>query len=761
MNTNRVALGEWLALLLFAIVVLNSSCVGGRAASGERMEFPRRDRQTESGVDMSSSPAAVDSGGLAGKLPPVPAQRETSVIAIIRDGKDTYDRSAGAEVGSSLILIAPEDGICWAIWQLGDESPPACIDLDLTVPLGNQAYIALADYTRGSWEIQGPVFASRVLPLDPLRHISPTGNVYVALILFDGAAATALQLSLLPEYTNQPPQPEFRPVPASGEAPLHVEFDARDSSDPEEDTLTYLWDFDGDGIFDLSGSDEQPSFLYEQPGAYSARLLVVDEEGESALQVQDVIAIAPDTIAPEAVLSPDEALVPYPFEFFLGCTSSKAEQGLSIVKFELDLDGDGIYDQVYDNTPFQQDLGANEKTKIDLGPIFGSKTFHPKLRVTDSNGNQDTDTCEITASIGLTLEAGKKQIADVTGDEYRLLSKPSLAAIGGLPAVAFYDAPTEEIHFRIAQEANGTIWNPAIKVVDLSLDDVDEDDLYFYHTISMIEAAGRPAICFAHPQQGLKYIRASAEGGTSWDDPIEDVADAPAWIESARCMASSDDQPGIVFFVPTEFDPIAGAHYGPHGGDLYFVGASNPEGSSWFNPQLLDTKSFGARIAEVSDNPAVLYRRLGAENYELRFERAGDGLDWSGASKLLDYFSDYTLEVIEGLPAVIGRNPSLTLVRALNVSGSSWGEPIELPYAMANPTLLESGGVLSLCGYTINGPVILHSTDLSGENWGIPVFLDTFGWTGLYPSCATVNGQPALCYGDHTEGKLLYVQGDF
>ena len=47
-------------------------------------------------------------------------------------------------------------------------------------------------------------------------------------------------------------------TPDTGQAPLEVSFDASRSRDPEEETLTYDWDFDGNGTTDATGVDRQP-----------------------------------------------------------------------------------------------------------------------------------------------------------------------------------------------------------------------------------------------------------------------------------------------------------------------------------------------------------------------------------------------------------------------------------------------------------------------------------------------------------------------
>ncbi len=74
---------------------------------------------------------------------------------------------------------------------------------------------------------------------------------------------------------NEPPVARVSASPLSGEAPLEVFFDATASSDPDDDELSYAWNF-GDGH---DGTGATISHSYEQPGMYRATLSVEDGWG--------------------------------------------------------------------------------------------------------------------------------------------------------------------------------------------------------------------------------------------------------------------------------------------------------------------------------------------------------------------------------------------------------------------------------------------------------------------------------------------------
>ncbi len=78
---------------------------------------------------------------------------------------------------------------------------------------------------------------------------------------------------------SRSPEANVAATPDSGTAPLEVEFDGSASSDPEDEELTYEWDFTNDGTVDETGSTA--SFAYEDNGAYDARLTVTDPQGKT------------------------------------------------------------------------------------------------------------------------------------------------------------------------------------------------------------------------------------------------------------------------------------------------------------------------------------------------------------------------------------------------------------------------------------------------------------------------------------------------
>jgi glucose/arabinose dehydrogenase len=88
---------------------------------------------------------------------------------------------------------------------------------------------------------------------------------------------------------NQPPSPSLSIAPASGPLPLSVQFDARGSSDPDQDPLTYRFDF-GDGWSSGPTTASTVEHTYTQAGIFEARVEIDDGQGGLASLSQVVSA---------------------------------------------------------------------------------------------------------------------------------------------------------------------------------------------------------------------------------------------------------------------------------------------------------------------------------------------------------------------------------------------------------------------------------------------------------------------------------------
>ncbi len=132
----------------------------------------------------------------------------------------------------------------------------------------------------------------------PNAMASPSFGLFTQGGSSGGATVNFEYFSLDGDATGCPPtEPENRaPViadvtatPQAGFAPLEVDFSV-EASDPDDDPLTYAWDFDGDG--DTDSTVEDPTYTYAQAGDYDAEVTVSDGEDETTRTV-DVQVFGP------------------------------------------------------------------------------------------------------------------------------------------------------------------------------------------------------------------------------------------------------------------------------------------------------------------------------------------------------------------------------------------------------------------------------------------------------------------------------------
>ncbi|NLE00903.1 MAG: SUMF1/EgtB/PvdO family nonheme iron enzyme [Fibrobacter sp.] len=85
---------------------------------------------------------------------------------------------------------------------------------------------------------------------------------------------------------DMPPTPHFEAFPDTAFYGSEIILDATSSIDKETtaDKLRFKWDFDGDGVFDTDTGDyRKVSHIFEKPGSYHTKVMVIDENKRSAV----------------------------------------------------------------------------------------------------------------------------------------------------------------------------------------------------------------------------------------------------------------------------------------------------------------------------------------------------------------------------------------------------------------------------------------------------------------------------------------------
>jgi len=95
-----------------------------------------------------------------------------------------------------------------------------------------------------------------------------------------GGGYDVLAMKIIPDdVLNRVPIAVANATPQSGDAPLAVNFNATGSYDPDGDIEKWEWDC-GNGIFvDYTSAEGYAEYTYTQPGSFTARLRVTDNDG--------------------------------------------------------------------------------------------------------------------------------------------------------------------------------------------------------------------------------------------------------------------------------------------------------------------------------------------------------------------------------------------------------------------------------------------------------------------------------------------------
>lgn len=122
---------------------------------------------------------------------------------------------------------------------------------------------------------------------------------------------------------NGPPVADFTVIPATGPAPLLIEYDASTTVDPNGDPLTYAWDF-GDGT---TGTSISGFHTYAAAGVYEIRLVVTDIYGNQATLSRSVLVTEPEGGLPTASFTATPMTGAAPLTVVLNASASSDPDG--------------------------------------------------------------------------------------------------------------------------------------------------------------------------------------------------------------------------------------------------------------------------------------------------------------------------------------------------------------------------------------------------------------------------------------------------
>jgi len=261
------------------------------------------------------------------------------------------------------------------------------------VQFHDQSHDLAGDIVSWSWDFGDEGFSS---DQHPLHTFAEPGTYLVRLTITSdgpGQQSATHSATRTVQVTNAPPNATFSFAPELPKVDQMVTFSTAGSGDPDGHIVMFEWDFDGDGVTDITGSPV--TYAFPNVGAQSVRLTVTDDAGNqaSATRVVPVQASPPTasfTFAPDA---------PYTGQTITFDASESADTDGTIVLYEWDLDADGTTDA----------------TGLSVTHAFPAAGVHPvSLMVTDNDGAVDVSTQGIPVDTGGTGGDNQVPEADFT-----------------------------------------------------------------------------------------------------------------------------------------------------------------------------------------------------------------------------------------------------------------------------------------------------------------------------------------------------------
>jgi hypothetical protein len=334
-------------------------------------------------------------------------------------------------------LAASEDGIKIIVAYLASETGPLYARLSENNGLSWGEPVLLAD----GWDTADA----------RNKHIvrAYRSNFYVIYPANDGIKLRYFMMTI-----NEPPVAEIN-GPYNGKEGSPVQFDASGSSDPDGNIVSYLWDFQNDGVWDDTTTTAIDSFVYNDDFSGMIKIKVIDSDNDFS---QDSAKVTIINVAPTA-----EAGGPYSGNWdqtinFVGAATDPGPNDVSKLTYEWDLDDDGTYESVGKNV--QKSYSYGEKHKV-------------WLRVKDDEGGIGLDSALVT------IANEPPVVSQIPGQAIRKGQTFSKIYLDNY--VTDLDNPDDQIVWNVSgnQHLNVTITSRIAEIKVISPDWVGSDSIVF------------------------------------------------------------------------------------------------------------------------------------------------------------------------------------------------------------------------------------------------------------------------------------------
>lgn len=543
------------------------------------------------------------------------------------------------------------------------------------------------------WDLDGDgVFEDSANP-EPVRVLSfdLPGLFAISVRVTDSLDLQAVaEVQVLIGDPGKAPQAELTADPLDTGINEAVHFDAADSADPDGTIETYEWDMEGDGDFETdTGQIAELDYEYSEAGVFNAAVKVTDDTGLFDIDAVS-INVALLNQRPVAILTGSPTFANPPYTVNLDGSQSYDPDG-TIVRYEWDLDGDGV---------FELDGGATA-TYSWLLELPGDHRV--KLRVTDNAGAQDSTWMLCTGNQPPIAKISANPISGNCPFTVTLDGSASYDTDGSIVNWAwdlFDDGQPENWGTGPPGTWQSTvIWSGPVKGRLRVKDDqgafgsatitLHGTNGWQVHTLdpiglpgwfnSLAEINGQPAIAYyVYNSRALKYIRATDPlGVNTWNNPthLGIIADPGYGAYSVHLAEIDGKVPGISFS-------------GYLSGDPSYVVAKDGQGTAW-NPFVTASPGGmgpGQWLIEVANKPAIATHTIG-----INFIPAENdlGTKWKTPVPVANVASifgnDCVMAIVNGNPAICfpdtvtqgGKQVGvLKYVRATKPDGSQWGTPV-------------------------------------------------------------------------------------
>lgn len=298
----------------------------------------------------------------------------------------------------------------------------------------------------------------------------------------------------------------FSAKPATGTAPLEIQFDATNLIPKGAKVQSLDWDFNGDDDYEITGKDNlRPRYTFEQIGTFNIHLLFIDQNNlvENYYREIEIVPGDKPLLAAEIEGSPGFSGT-IPFQIRLDGGKSESLKG-NIVNYQWDF-GDGSQVQV-----------GRSVSHVYNNPGF----YTVSLTVREDSGKEASSTVEVEAK-GIT-SAPKAVILTFPSSEKSQLS-------GETPFTVSFDAsgstdPDDDIveyewnfglegSSQVGQKVDFTYEKAGQYTVDLLVRDSTGEENHATLSIT-VEEQGVKALINAEPEEGTAPLTINFDGSSS------------------------------------------------------------------------------------------------------------------------------------------------------------------------------------------------------------------------------------------------------